>query len=72
MSNDAIKEVKKTANDVAENATDTAKKGAQQVKKSTKDWLSYVEKHPAQSLIFGGIALLAVKGLLTCCGGSKE
>lgn len=72
MSSNATKEVKKTADDVAENAKKTVEKSAQQVKKSTNDWLGYIEKHPAQSLVFGGIALLALKGLLGCWGKSKK
>jgi len=35
------------------------------LKKSGEDWLSYVEKHPLQSMLFGIVGYFALKGILS-------
>lgn len=44
-------------------ASDMTKKGMDEAKKSGQDWLDYVEKHPLQSMVFGGVIFFALKGL---------
>ena len=54
-------------NNLKENINDTvdsAKDMTNVAKKSGKDWLDYVMEHPVQSLMFGAIIGLAVKGFL--------
>lgn len=38
--------------------------GAKEMKKSGQDWWCYVESHPIQSMVFGVIGYLALKGLM--------
>ncbi len=53
-----MKEVEKTI----EKAVDSGTKAA---KKSADEWVSYIQEHPMQSIVFGAVIYLAVKGLLS-------
>jgi hypothetical protein len=43
--------------------TELPEKGIEEIKKSGTDWLTYIEKHPLQTILFGLIGYCAVKGL---------
>lgn len=51
--------MKEQANEVLDQAGDISK----EAKKSGQDWLNYIMEHPAQSLLFGTIIGLAIRGL---------
>lgn len=50
-------------NRIENKASDMAQRGMDEAKKSSQDWLDYVEKHPLQSMVFGGVIFFALKGL---------
>ena len=55
-------------NDVAHMANQAkdfvSNEGVQQVKESGRDWLTYVEEHPMQTILFGVVGYFALKGFL--------
>ena len=46
-----------------DNIFNNAEGMTEQTKKSGKDWLDYVMEHPLQSLLFGSVIGLAIRGL---------
>ncbi len=48
----------------ANNALDKAQGMAEDAKQSSEDWLDYIMDHPLQSLIFGAVIGLAIRGFL--------
>lgn len=44
-------------------ANNLPEQGIEEIKKSGTDWLTYIEKHPVQTLIFAVVGYFAVKGL---------
>lgn len=53
-----FKNVKQNLNDKLDSAQDMS----QNAKRSGQDWLDYVMEHPVQSLMFGAVIGLAVRG----------
>lgn len=51
--------MKEKVDDKVNTASDMSK----EAKRSGEDWLDYVMEHPVQSLIFGAVIGLAVRGL---------
>ena len=45
-------------------SVDTVEQGKEELKKSGKDWMEYVQEHPIQSMFFGVVAFFALKGLM--------
>ncbi|WP_419420801.1 hypothetical protein ACNVED_05765 [Legionella sp. D16C41] len=46
------------------NVNEMLDRGTQELKKSGHDWLDYVQDHPLQSMFFGMVAYLALKGMM--------
>ncbi len=58
-------ETKKTIGDMANRAKETLKNpSTEEVVRSGKEWLGYVQTHPLQSVLFGIIGYFALKGLI--------
>ena len=54
-------------NDIADNMKSAVKDAVddpeQSMKESGEDWVKYIKTHPVQSIAFGAVILLAIKGL---------
>jgi len=50
-------DVKKSAKSMAENPIE-------ETKKSSEDWVKYIQTHPLQALLFGIVGYFAIKGII--------
>ena len=51
-------------NEKMDDAEEALKEKGEVIKESGQDWLQYVLSHPLQSILFGAVIGLAIKGLL--------
>lgn len=63
-SNDMSKLMQEGKEYLVEEGHKTLKEGKKQIEEGGKDWWAYVENHPLQTLVFGAIGYLALKGFL--------
>jgi hypothetical protein len=61
--------VEKNMQNVKDEVSKSMKNNVKEMKKSGKDWVSYIQSHPLQSVLFGITAFFAIKGMFS---DSKE